>query len=182
VSTPSETLPPPPDAPITGEPLPPHTDRCMGCGPDAVAGYHLTAYPLDGDVIATYAFGAAHEGGPKLAHGGAVAALCDDLLGHLLRVHAFQGVTRHLAVDYHRPVLIGERHRLRASLSSVDGRKLWAACAAYGDDGEVRFAARALFVRVGVEHFLAGLSDDERNRAEAWLAEQREKGEDPTVW
>lgn len=164
-----------------GARLPAHTPTCFGCGPDAPAGLHLAAYRVGDEVVATYTFAEAHEGGPGLAHGGAVAALCDDLLGALVFVMEMPVVTRNLSIDYHRPVLLGEPHRLHAHVEAIEGRKVWLVGEGRGPDGTVRFTARGLFIRVGVEHFLAGLSPDERARAEAELRRRAARDDDVTA-
>ena len=168
----------PPDA----ERLPPHQPYCLGCGPENPHGFHLEAYRVGDVVAAEHVFTQEQTGSPGLAHGGAVATVCDDLLGFLLWVLQLPAVTRNLTVDYLRPVVLGERHRLRASLDSRDGRKLWLSCEGRGPDGTVRFTARALFIQVGFEHFLRNLPADERERAEQILLEQRKKGEDASAW
>lgn len=155
-------------------PLPPHQPRCMVCGPEAAAGYHLHPRRVGNEVQADFTFSPAQEGGPHLAHGGAVAAVCDDLLGHVLRLVRVPAVTRRLEVDYRRPVVLGEPHRLRAWLETREGRKLWIAGEGLGPDGGLRFSARGLFIRVELEHFLAGLPPDERARAGAVLQQRRD--------
>jgi acyl-coenzyme A thioesterase PaaI-like protein len=168
-----------PDAAADGARLRPHTPRCLGCGPDAPAGYHLQAW-RDGDtVVATYTFGPAQEGSPGLAHGGAVSVVCDDLLGHVLSMLGTPAVTRRLEVDFRRPVVLGEEHRLVARLDSHEGRKFWVSGEAHGQDGGLRFSARGLFVQVGVEHFLAGLPPEQQVAARAMLARQ---GGDVEAW
>lgn len=165
------------DVVADGAPLPPHTAGCMVCGPDNAAGFDLHPHRDGDDVVATYRFGAPQTGAPGLAHGGAVSAVCDDLLGHVLSIIGVAAVTRRLEVDYLRPVVLGERHDLRASLDHIDGRKIWIELTATGEDGAARFAARGLFISVGWEHFLAGLHGDERERAEAFLRDRRTDGE-----
>lgn len=165
-----------------GERVVPHGPRCMGCGPNATAGYHLEAYRRGDAVVASFLFGPEHEGAPGLAHGGAVAAVCDDLLGHVLTGLGIPAVTRNLQVDYLRPVLLGERHDIAARLESVDGRKVWIGCEAKAPDGQRRFSARGLFIKVGLEHFLAGLSEDERERAKAQIEKLRAAGRDVSAW
>jgi acyl-coenzyme A thioesterase PaaI-like protein len=152
-----------------GQVLPPHQPTCMGCGPDAAAGYHLQAVRRGDEVVAEFTFSAQHAGGPGLAHGGAVAALCDDLLGHVLTLIEVPGVTRRLEVDYLAPVVIGDRHQLVARLVERGGRKMWIECEG-SHEGVIRFRARALMVRVDARHFLANLPPEERARAEEHLA------------
>jgi acyl-coenzyme A thioesterase PaaI-like protein len=155
-----------PEPPADGERMPPHMPDCMGCGPDAIAGHHLEPRRRGDEVVARFTFDTTHAGGPGLAHGGAVSAVFDDLLGHVLTLHGVTGVTRRLEVDYLAPVLLHEEHELVARLVERDGRKLWVEGEALGPDGNVRFRARGLFIQVGAEHFLAGLSPEERARAE----------------
>lgn len=170
------------DGPPNAEPLPPHQHYCLGCGPDNPHSFALAVYRDGETVVAEHVFSAEQAGSPGLAHGGAVALVCDDLIGFLLWVVQTPAVTRNLTVDYLRPVVLGERHRLRGWLESRDGRKLWLQCEGRGPDGTVRFTARALFIQVGFEHFLRNLPSDERQRAEEILAEQRKTGQDASAW
>ena len=133
--------------------LPPHYPTCLGCGPDAEQGYHLQVR-LDGDdVVGEHVFEPHQSGAPGIAHGGAVATVLDDLLGYLLYVARVPGVTRHLAVEYLRPVLVGTAYALRGTLESRDGRKLWVAGTCTAPDGTVVATARGLFITVDVSHF-----------------------------
>lgn len=133
--------------------LPPHYPTCLGCGPDAEAGYHL-AVRRDGDgVQAVHAFQERHSGAPGIAHGGAVATVVDDLFGYLLYVVRAPGVTRRLEVDYLRPVLTGVRYELRGRIERREGRKLFVAGKATAPDGTVVLRATGLFVVVDVAHF-----------------------------
>ena len=133
--------------------LPPHYPTCLGCGPDAEQGYHLEVRRDGDEVVTEHVFEQRHQGAPGIAHGGAVATVVDDLLGFLLHVARTPGVTRHLSVDYLRPVLVGPAYAVRGRLESRDGRKLWTTCTGTGPDGEVAFTARGLFVVVDLAHF-----------------------------
>lgn len=168
--------------PADGAPMPNHTPRCMVCGTDNPEGWHLTVIRRGEEVEAEYTFDQRHEGGPGLAHGGAVAAVCDDVLGHVLTLLGRPGVTRHLEIEYYRPVLLGEPHRMVGRVEQVDGRKIWIGMQALAPDGQPRFSARGLFIMVGLEHFLAGLTPQEQERARVALAALRERGEDVAAW
>lgn len=168
----------PPDAP----PLPPHQPNCLGCGPENASGFHLEVHRVEDGVVAEHIFRETHVGSPGLAHGGAVATVCDDLLGFLLYVLEVAGVTRHLEVEYLKPVVLGGRHRLHAVLESLEGRKMWFRCEGHGPDGTLRFTARALFIQVGLTHFLQGLPPDERERAQRVLAQQGAETDGATAW
>lgn len=166
-----------PAAPAEGDPLSAHTPTCMVCGPQAPSGYHLEAVRRGTDgVEATFTFSEEHTGGPGLAHGGAVAAVCDDVLGHVLSVVQVPAVTRRLEVDYLRPVVLGDLHHLTARLTAREGRKLWIELEAATAEGDVSFTARGLFIRVGLDHFLARLSPQQQERARVLLAGMEDHG------
>ena len=138
--------------------LPPHYPTCLGCGPDAPQGYHLQARREGDEIVAEHVFEDRHSGAPGIAHGGAVATVVDDVLGHLLYVARVPAVTRHLEVEYLRPVLVGVRYVVRARTLSHEGRKLWVECAGTGPDGVAAFSARGLFIAVPLSHFQVATS------------------------
>jgi acyl-coenzyme A thioesterase PaaI-like protein len=133
--------------------LPPHWPTCLGCGPDNESGFHLQVRREGDEVVAQHTFAERHGGAPGIAHGGAVATVVDDVLGFLLYVARIAGVTRHLEVDYLKPVLVGVPYVVRAKVDSHDGRKLWVSCACTAPDGTVTFTAKALFLQVSLTHF-----------------------------
>ena len=140
------------------EPLPPHYPTCLGCGPDAVQGYHLQARREGDDIVAEHVFESRHSGAPGIAHGGAVATVVDDVLGFLLYAARVPGVTRALEIEYLKPVLVGTAYTVRARLDRRDGRKLWVSCSGTGPDGVEAFRGSGLFLAVGLEHFTAATS------------------------
>lgn len=141
----------PPDGP-----LPPHYPTCYGCGPDAEQGMHLSVRREGQQVRAEHVFEARHAGAPGIAHGGIVATVVDDLLGHLMHLEQVPAVTRHLEVDYLRPVLLGVPYTLVGRLDRRDGRKLWVSCTATSADGTAVFTGTGLFIQVPLEHFAQG--------------------------
>lgn len=93
-----------------------------------------------------------HQGAPGLAHGGVIAAAVDEAMGFLLWLIAHPAVTAHLEVDYRKPVPVGAHLELEGEATEVDDRKIHARMTGR-IDGEVAVEARALFLKVGVEHF-----------------------------
>lgn len=104
--------------------LPSHTPTCMGCGSDNPHGLQLEVFRCGDEVFADLVFDERHIGAPGLAHGGAIAAACDDVLGFSLWIAATPAVTRRLTVDYLQPVPLGCTHRLTARIASREGRAL----------------------------------------------------------
>lgn len=127
----------------------------MGCGPQNPHGFQLVVY-RDGDLVyGDVTFDERHIGAPGLAHGGAVAAACDDLLGFTLWITGTPAVTRSLTVEYLLPVPLHQSHRVAARIASRDGRALHVLGTGTGSDGVTRFTASAVFITVSTDHFAA---------------------------
>jgi acyl-coenzyme A thioesterase PaaI-like protein len=135
-----------------------HVPWCYGCGPENEHGLQLRAR-LEGDlVVADLHLAAQFEGGPGVAHGGALAAFMDDLMGFVPVAHSAPAVTARLEVEFRRPVLLDGTLRAEAWLCERDGRKLWAEGIARDADGQVFVESRALYLTVGLEHFAAAVA------------------------
>ena len=144
----------PPD-PTSPQRLPAHTPTCMGCGPENPSGLRLAVYRQRDEVYADVTFDERHIGAPGLAHGGAIAAACDDLLGFTLWIAGTPAVTRNLAVEYLAPVPLHQTHRISARISARRRRALHVHGEGVGEDGITRFTATAVFIAVEPEHFAA---------------------------
>lgn len=136
--------------------LPPHYPTCFGCGPESEYGLKVVCRKVGDEVHATYTFGAKHSGAPGIAHGGAVAALVDDVCGGLLFVVREPAVTRTLNVEYLKPVLVGVPYDLVAKVERREGRKLFVACEGTDPEGVLTFRGGGLFLTVDLSHFDQG--------------------------
>lgn len=137
-----------------GRALPEHSPQCLGCGPDNPHGYHLEVR-RDGDrVRARHRFDARHIGAPGVAHGGAVAAVLDDLCGFVLYVIGQIAVTRNLSVNYHAPARLEVPYDLAGWLTHREGRKIFIQAEGRDPDGRLAFSADAVFLAVDTAHFI----------------------------
>ncbi len=134
-------------------PLPSHYTYCFGCGGDHPTGLHLTMSGGGDRVEGYFVVTEHHQGAPGLAHGGVVAAAMDEGMGFLLYLIASPAVTAHLEVDYRRPVPVGSRLELAGEVDRVEGRKIFARMTG-SVGGEVAVEGKALFLKVGLEHFI----------------------------
>lgn len=161
------TIPPRhPEAPGVGERTPPHGPACRGCA-DVPGGIRLESWVDDdrgeggepGHGVAVRSRMVVTEdmqGGPGLIHGGFLTAAFDECLGSVPALVTRACVTARLETDFRAPIPVGTTLWLRARLDGVLGRKYFVSAAARLDaeDGPLAGTARALFVQVGVEHFL----------------------------
>jgi len=147
--------------------IPPHHDpACWGCG-DTPFGLELPQPEVEGEELyeAYLHFDERHQGGPGITHGGLVAAVLDEACGLLATWYRFPTVTARIFVRYRRPVPINTELMVRARVESSSGRRI----RVRGEllDGDEPLAeARAAFLHVPLEHFLA--TPEGRAAGEAW--------------
>jgi acyl-coenzyme A thioesterase PaaI-like protein len=141
-----------PEDDSAARPLPTHTSTCMGCGTENASGLHIQPFRSGDEVFADVTFDERHIGGPGLAHGGAIAAACDEVLGFLVWVIGTPAVTRALTIDYLNPVPLGEAHRISARVDEEKGRAVHVSARGISGD-TVRFTAHGVYVKVPFEHF-----------------------------
>jgi acyl-coenzyme A thioesterase PaaI-like protein len=120
---------------------------------------------------AWFAFDERHQGGPGFVHGGMVAAALDEACGLLATWYRFPAVTARIFVRYRRPVEINTELLIRATLTGERGRRLHIR-GELSDGSEVLAEARAAFLHVPLEHFLA--TPEGQASAEAWSARLNE--------
>jgi acyl-coenzyme A thioesterase PaaI-like protein len=149
------------------EVVPPHHDpACWGCG-TAPGGIRLpqpTATELS-DYEARFSFDERHQAGPGFVHGGLIAAALDEASALLATWYRFPTVTARIFVRYRRPVPINTELIVRARLAGERGRRLHVDVE-LTDGEEVLAEARAAFLHVPLEHFLA--TPEGRAAADAW--------------
>lgn len=134
--------------------LPGHTADCFGCGAGNASSLGLQVFRRGDEIYADVAFDARHIGGPGLAHGGAIAAACDELLGFSVWLIGAPAVTRALTVDYLAPVPLHDEHRITGRVDGEKGRAvLMSATGVSAVTGKKSFTANGVYVRVGFEHF-----------------------------
>ncbi len=110
----------------------------------------------EGDVaVLRTTLGPAFEGAPGRAHGGAVAALIDEVMGFVLSINATPAYTGRLTITYRAPMPLGVEVEMRAKLHSRHGRKLHIEADAL--HGSTLIAhGEGLFITVDPESFAAG--------------------------
>ena len=98
-------------------------------------------------VVARARLGRAYEGPPHGVHGGWVAALFDDVLGHVQGVGASPGLTARLTVHYRQVTPIEEELRFEGWIAEEQGRRVLARATCHAGD-TLTAEAEAEFSRV----------------------------------
>jgi acyl-coenzyme A thioesterase PaaI-like protein len=156
--------------------IPPHHDpACWGCG-DNPGGIHLPQPETEGldRYEAQVTFGNEHQAGPGIVHGGLVSAALDEACGLLATWYRFPAVTARIFVRYRRPVPINRQLALSSWVTGARGRRIHVD-GQLRDGADVLAEARAAFLHVPLEHFLA--TPEGRVAGEAWRERlQRDDG------
>ena len=104
------------------------------------------AIEWDGETAtATGTLGPAYEGPPHHVHGGIIAAVLDQVLGHVPAALGRPGMTAYLNTTYERPTPLGPVS-VRARLVAQDGWKMTVTGELVLPDGEASARAEGLFV------------------------------------
>jgi uncharacterized protein (TIGR00369 family) len=130
----------------------PHTaqNRCFGCGEANPIGLHLEFFLADdGKVVSMAEIGDTFEGPAGLLHGGIIATLLDEIMSKAVRSHGIVAMTRHMEVEYLRPVPSQSPIRLEAHVTRNEGRKHWTEARILDGAGTMLAHGKGLFVEAG---------------------------------
>ena len=151
-----------PQAPVPGTLLGSHNQDCFGCGASHPTGLHLTAYAgSDMTITAKFTVSEHHQGAPGLAHGGLLSCAFDEALGKLMYLLQVPAVTGHLDTDFIKPIPVGSKLFINARITGQERRKVYTEAEGRLNsvDGELALKASALYVVVGIEHFVKNAAD-----------------------
>lgn len=107
--------------------------------------FHLTE---DGEVVCQFSVPDTFEGPPGYVHGGIIATLLDETMSKAVRSHGLVAMTRHMEVDYRRPVASATPVRTEGRVSRSEGRKHWTEARVLDAEGKVLAEAKGLFIEV----------------------------------
>ncbi len=129
----------------------PHTgqNRCFGCGQGNPTGLRLEfLLAADGSVVCLVTVSDAFEGPPGYLHGGIIATLLDETMSKAVRARGLIAMTRHMEVDYRRPVPSGAPIRLEGRVVRSEGRKHWTEAKILDAQGGPLAGGKGLFIEV----------------------------------
>jgi acyl-coenzyme A thioesterase PaaI-like protein len=99
----------------------------------------------EGRAWSDFSLGAPYEGPPGLVHGGVIALMLDQVLGHAVSTSGRPGMTGTLTIVYRRGTPLGDL-RCEAWVDRREGIKTWGKGRMLDADGEVTAEAEGVFI------------------------------------
>jgi uncharacterized protein (TIGR00369 family) len=125
------------------------SNRCFGCGEANPIGLHLEfLLAPDRSVVSLPVVADTFEGHPGYLHGGVIATLLDEAMSKAVRARGFTAMTRHMEVDYLRPVPSRASLRLEGRVTRNEGRKHWTEAKILDAEGTTLAQGKGLFIEV----------------------------------
>jgi uncharacterized protein (TIGR00369 family) len=126
--------------------LPEH-GSCFVCGTANPHSIGIRWYASDdGTIVGTVALTDSQQGPPKLAHGGASAALLDEAMGAAVWLAGHQVAAVNLNVDYHKPLPLGAEITIRARIAEQAEKAIHTSGEITIADGTVVVSAKGVYV------------------------------------
>jgi uncharacterized protein (TIGR00369 family) len=124
-------------------------NRCFGCGQANPSGLHLEfLLAADGSVVCLATISDTFEGPGGYLHGGIIATILDETMSKAIRARDLTAMTRHLAIDYLRPVPSAAPIRMEGRIVRSDGRKHWTEAKILNAEGTTLAQGKGLFIEL----------------------------------
>jgi len=124
-------------------------NHCFGCGQDNSNGLRLKfLLAPDGSVVSLPNVPNTFEGPHGYLHGGVIATLLDEAMAKAVRAKGLTAMTRHMEVDYLRPVPSSTQIRIEGRVTRSETRKHWTEAQILNAHGKVLAKANGLFIEV----------------------------------
>ncbi|MCB8967119.1 MAG: PaaI family thioesterase [Ardenticatenaceae bacterium] len=131
-------------------PLPEH-GSCFICGRENPKGMGLVWYTQRDDehglvAFSDFQFTLAEQGPPGFTHGGASAAVIDEVMGAVVWRSGLKVVLANLNLDYRHPVPLHTPLRAEGWVERTEGRKAWAFGRLVLPGGETAVSGTGLYI------------------------------------
>jgi uncharacterized protein (TIGR00369 family) len=125
-------------------------NRCFVCGPDNADGMQLK-FKLDEarqTFVSCFRLDDRYTGPPGHCHGGIIAAILDDAMGKVNRLHQVVALTKEMTVEYLKPVPLHKPLRVEGHGVDIQGRVHTNAAEILNAKGEVLARSRGTFIAI----------------------------------
>jgi uncharacterized protein (TIGR00369 family) len=129
-------------------------NHCFGCGLENRSGLRLRFFvDAELNVVCRVRLAQRFAGPPGHAHGGIIATLLDEAMSKANRARNILAMTRHMEVDYRRPVPLAAPLTLTARHVESQGRRHHVEAQIADGSGQVLASGKAVFVAIQPDHF-----------------------------
>ena len=133
----------------------PNSKMCVVCGLKNPYGLHASFFELEGgELVATFAGRAEHQGYPGRLHGGIATAILDEAIGRAIRIRhgdKVWGVTVEVTTRFKKPIPVGEKLTVRCRLTHEDSRFFDGTGEIFLPDGELAATGRGRYIKLPIE-------------------------------
>ena len=130
---------------------------CFACGPANPDGLHLEIFVTENHtVVSTPMIPSCFDGHPGYVHGGIISTLLDEAMSKSLRARGCgAAMTRHMEVEFLRPVPSSVPLRIEGRVTHHEGRKHWSEAKILNAHGTVLAQSKGLFLEISLERVQA---------------------------
>ncbi len=106
-----------------------------------------------GEVFATVNFGRLAQGPPGHAHGGAISAVFDELMGACCWVNGYPAMTAQYTTRFFKPLSLGKDVLFCAKIKTINDKKISLRAKLIDETNQKYASARGLFILQDMEKF-----------------------------
>lgn len=126
--------------------LPEH-GHCFVCGTDNSKGLGIRWFAdEEGTITTEVTLTISEQGPPGHAHGGALAAILDEIMGTAAWHAGFMVLAANINIDFRLPVPLGVELKVQGVVTGHDGRKVFTRSELYLPDCRIAVIGKGIFV------------------------------------
>jgi len=120
---------------------------CFVCGSENPHSIGLTMWINDDGILTSeFTLSDAQQGPPHHAHGGASAAILDEVMGLVVWAAGLKVAAVNLEINYHKPLPLQQPLTAEARITQKDERKIFSAGEIKLPDGVIAVSGRGIYV------------------------------------
>jgi len=140
-------------------------NHCFGCGGANPRGMKLAFEQIDESrrIRGVFRIGPEYQGGPGFVHGGIVATLLDEVMAKVSRFEKDYAVTGELAIEYVKPIPVGEELTVEGWEVQRNGRMRIRQGEIRNSSGTLLARGSGKFVEVDPERFRRATAEQKQS-------------------
>ncbi len=123
-------------------------NMCFACGKNNPIGLKLDFHKEENQVWASFIPTNAHQGYPKIMHGGLVTTLLDEAMAKVINFRGIKAVTATLEMKFRNPVPIGQSLKIYGELVEEKKRRCKLKAWIENEEGKTLAQANSIFIKL----------------------------------